>query len=83
MDLGAWVLGALLFIWQIPHFLALSWGYKNDYANAGYLFFYLNITIASPCCIYKLSGIKCFQMCIQKSSQNFACDTVYPNLIVH
>jgi len=36
MDLGAWTLGALLFIWQIPHFLALSWGYKNDYANAGY-----------------------------------------------
>eukprot|EP00026_Physarum_polycephalum_P009074 Phypoly_transcript_09185.p1 GENE.Phypoly_transcript_09185~~Phypoly_transcript_09185.p1 ORF type:complete len:473 (+),score=62.22 Phypoly_transcript_09185:128-1420(+) len=36
MDMGAWVLGALLFIWQIPHFLALSWGYKNDYANAGY-----------------------------------------------
>ena len=49
MDLGAWVLGGLLFVWQIPHFLALSWGYKNDYANAGYasspLFFLSDILV--------------------------------------
>lgn len=36
LDLGAWVLGGLLFIWQIPHFLALSWGLRKDYGNAGY-----------------------------------------------
>lgn len=33
---GAWVLFALLFIWQIPHFLALAWLYRADYARAGY-----------------------------------------------
>ena len=36
LGLGAWVLGALLFMWQIPHFLALAWMYKEDYARGGY-----------------------------------------------
>ncbi len=30
------VLFALLFVWQIPHFLSLAWLYKKDYARAGY-----------------------------------------------
>ncbi len=36
LDLGAWLLGALLFIWQIPHFLALAWLYRDDYQRGGY-----------------------------------------------
>lgn len=32
----AWVLFALLFFWQMPHFLALAWMYRNDYERAGY-----------------------------------------------
>jgi len=36
LSAGAWVLGALLFIWQIPHFLALAWMYREDYARGGY-----------------------------------------------
>jgi heme o synthase len=27
---------ALLFVWQIPHFLSLAWMYRKDYARAGY-----------------------------------------------
>ncbi|MDY7110398.1 MAG: heme o synthase [Planctomycetota bacterium] len=34
LDAGAWVLGALLFVWQIPHFLALAWVYRGEYARA-------------------------------------------------
>jgi heme o synthase len=30
------VLFALLFVWQIPHFLSLAWMYRKDYARAGY-----------------------------------------------
>lgn len=30
------VLCALMFIWQIPHFLAIAWMYKDDYAQGGY-----------------------------------------------
>lgn len=33
---GGWVLGALLFVWQIPHFLALAWLYREDYQRGGY-----------------------------------------------
>ncbi len=29
-------LGAILFVWQIPHFLALAWMYREDYARGGY-----------------------------------------------
>lgn len=36
LDSGAWMLGALLFVWQIPHFLALAWVYREDYARGGY-----------------------------------------------
>ncbi len=31
----AWVLFALLFLWQLPHFLALAWVCREDYARAG------------------------------------------------
>ncbi len=30
------ILFALLFVWQIPHFLSLAWMYRKDYARAGY-----------------------------------------------
>ena len=33
---GALALFALLFFWQMPHFLALAWMYRKDYARAGY-----------------------------------------------
>ena len=34
-DLGAWVLFAILFLWQFPHFFAIAWMYREDYARAG------------------------------------------------
>jgi heme o synthase len=33
---GAWALFLIMFIWQIPHFLAIAWMYKDDYAAGGY-----------------------------------------------
>ena len=32
---GAWVLGAILFLWQFPHFYAIARIYSEDYARAG------------------------------------------------
>ncbi len=37
ITLGAWVLFALLFLWQFPHFLAIAWMYKEQYRKAGIL----------------------------------------------
>lgn len=31
----AWILGAILFIWQFPHFYAIAWMYREDYERAG------------------------------------------------
>jgi len=37
ITLGAWILFALLFVWQFPHFLAIAWMYREQYAKAGIL----------------------------------------------
>ena len=36
-DLGAWILFGILFTWQMPHFLAIAWMYRDEYAQAGFL----------------------------------------------
>lgn len=37
LSFGAWVLYLILFLWQFPHFMAIAWIYREDYARAGYL----------------------------------------------
>src|SRR6266850_2036180 len=37
LDRGAWVLFAILFLWQFPHFHAIAWMYRDDYSRAGIL----------------------------------------------
>jgi heme o synthase len=37
LEAGAWVLFAIVFLWQFPHFMAIAWMYREDYARAGYL----------------------------------------------
>jgi len=38
-DLGneGWALFAILFFWQLPHFFAIAWMYRDDYARAGFI----------------------------------------------
>lgn len=36
LGFGAWLLAATLFLWQIPHFLALAWLYRRDYERGGF-----------------------------------------------
>ncbi len=35
LSVGAWVLFAILFTWQLPHFFAIAWMYRDDYQRAG------------------------------------------------
>jgi len=36
LDDQAWVLFAIVFLWQFPHFMAIAWMYRDDYDRAGY-----------------------------------------------
>ncbi|MGE3163820.1 MAG: heme o synthase [Planctomycetota bacterium] len=36
LEPGGWFLFTLLFVWQIPHFLAIAWMYREDYARGGF-----------------------------------------------
>jgi heme o synthase len=37
LNSSAWFLYAILFLWQFPHFMAIAWMYREDYARAGYV----------------------------------------------
>ena len=37
IDFECWILFAILFMWQMPHFLAISWLYRNEYKEAGFV----------------------------------------------
>jgi protoheme IX farnesyltransferase len=37
VSLGGWILFAILFFWQFPHFMAIAWMYREDYGRAGIL----------------------------------------------
>jgi len=34
--MGGWILFAIVFLWQIPHFMAIAWMYREDYRSAGF-----------------------------------------------
>ena len=36
LDGNAWLLFAIVFLWQFPHVMAIAWMYREDYARAGY-----------------------------------------------
>ena len=36
LSLGGWIVFGMLFLWQLPHFMAISWMYREDYARGGF-----------------------------------------------
>lgn len=36
LGLGAWIVFLILFVWQHPHFYAIAWMYRDDYARGGF-----------------------------------------------
>ena len=37
LGVGGWILFGILFFWQLPHFMAISWIYREDYGRAGFV----------------------------------------------
>ncbi len=37
IDMAGWSLFAILFFWQLPHFLAIAWMYRDEYGQAGFV----------------------------------------------
>jgi heme o synthase len=37
LDANGWALFAILFFWQVPHFLAIAWMYRDEYRRAGFV----------------------------------------------
>ena len=37
LSIEGWALFAILFFWQLPHFLAIAWMYREDYAKGGFV----------------------------------------------
>ena len=37
LSLGGWIVFAIVFLWQLPHFMAISWMYREDYERAGFV----------------------------------------------
>jgi protoheme IX farnesyltransferase len=37
LGVGGWIIFGILFFWQLPHFMAISWLYREDYARGGYV----------------------------------------------
>jgi protoheme IX farnesyltransferase len=35
-SVGGWTLFAIVFLWQVPHFMAIAWMYRDDYRKAGF-----------------------------------------------
>ena len=36
LSTGGWIVFGILFLWQLPHFMAISWMYREDYARGGF-----------------------------------------------
>jgi protoheme IX farnesyltransferase len=37
LGIGGWIAFAIVFLWQLPHFMAISWMYREDYDRAGFV----------------------------------------------
>lgn len=36
LSVGGWIIFGILFLWQLPHFMAISWLHRDDYARGGF-----------------------------------------------
>lgn len=51
---GMWLFFGILFLWQIPHVMAIAWMYKDDYSGAGFKMLPKNDTNGSKTAFYAI-----------------------------
>lgn len=56
LDVGAAILFGILFLWQMPHFLAIGWMYREQYAGAGFFVLPRKDPIGSKTAFYSVLG---------------------------
>ncbi len=54
--ISVWALAGVIFLWQFPHFLAIAWLYREDYARAGYRMMTTTDSGVRRCRWYALGG---------------------------
>ncbi|MEI6083262.1 MAG: heme o synthase [Verrucomicrobiota bacterium] len=80
LDTGAWVLFAILFVWQHPHFYAIAWMFKDDYRNGGLKM----LPIVDPAATFRhtlvysvvLIGISVLPFCVGMAGHIYAIGAV-------
>jgi protoheme IX farnesyltransferase len=81
---GALALGAVLYAWQIPHFISLSWTIRRDYEAGGYRMMALNLSHKIPSVILLWSlyalplGLACYYADL--TTQWFALTSLVPGI---
>ncbi len=53
-DPGMWLFFGILFLWQIPHVMAIAWMYKDDYSGAGFKMLPKNDTEGNKTAFYAI-----------------------------
>lgn len=66
VDVAALALTGMLFMWQIPHFLAIGWMARNDYATAG----------CPMLSVVESTGRACARVCVVYAAAMLACAAV-------
>ena len=56
LTLQAWALFLIVFVWQLPHFLAIAWVYREDYERAGFRM----LPIRDPAGVYTSASVVAF-----------------------
>lgn len=57
---GGWLLFLIMFVWQIPHFLAIAWLYRDDYSLGGFKV----LPVIDPRCIRTTWAILVWSVCL-------------------
>src|ERR1700722_2037457 len=66
----AWMLYALLFLWQLPHFMAIAWMYRDDYSRADYLIFPKNNEGTFLAGVTSIASVALFTVGLAVASEN-------------